>query len=123
MNIYNIPSGSLVEIKMRDTEATKKHRGMRLFVTLHRKDNAGVSVYSLGVKGETNTLKMFHGFYEEDLALVDKISLDLTREELNDIIGWGTSCEDEGLLLDKEIDLKNRLALFSITGIIHFLKL
>ena len=76
---------------------------------MHRKDSEGTSVYSLGVKGETNTLKMFHGFYEKDLVLVDKISIQLTREEINDIIQWGNTCEEEGWLIEREVDLKSRL--------------
>ena len=110
MNKYNIPVGSLVEVKINDAEADKRHHGIRLYVSLHRKDNEGVSVYSLSVKGETNTLKMFHGFYEKDLVLIDKISLQLTREEINDIIQWGNTGEEEGWLIEREIDLKNRLS-------------
>ena len=109
MNKYNIPVGSLVEVKISDIEADKRHHGIRLYVSLHRKDSEGTSVYSLGVKGETNTLKMFHGFYEKDLVLVDKISVQLTREEINDIIQWGNTCEEEGWLIEREVDLKSRL--------------
>jgi hypothetical protein len=110
MNKYNIPVGSLVEVKIKDAEADKKHHGIRLYVSLHRKDSEGKSVYSLGIKGESNTLKMFHGFYEEDLLLIDKISVELTRDEINDIIQWGNTCEEEGWLIDREIDLKTRLS-------------
>ena len=109
MNKYNIPVGSLVEVRVKGVEADKKHHGMRLYVSLHRKDSEGISVYSLGVKGETNTIKMFHGFYENDLVVIDKISVQLTREEINDIIQWGNTCEEEGWLIEREKDLKVRL--------------
>ena len=109
MNKYNIPVGTLVEVQIKDVKADKKHHGIRLYVSLHRKDNDGVSVYSLGTKGETNALKMLHGFYEDQLVIIDKISVGLTRDEINDIIQWGNTCEEEGWLIEKEVELKARL--------------
>ena len=110
MNKYNIPVGSLVEVRIKDVNDKKRHHGIRLYVSLHRKDSEGISVYSLGVKGETNTLKMFHGFYEQELVLIDKISVQLTRQEINDIIQWGNTCEEEGWLIEREVELKSRLS-------------
>jgi hypothetical protein len=91
MNKYNIPVGSLVEIKDNGSESDKRSHGIRLYVALHRKDANGTSVYSLGLKGETNSLKMFHGYYEENLRIIDKISLELTKDEIQDIVQWGST--------------------------------
>ena len=110
MNKYSIELGTLVEVKDSGSEAQKKSHGVRLYVTGHRKDDKGVSIYSLGLKGETNAAKMYNGFYEENLKVIDKISVELTKDEISDIVQWGSTCEEEGWLIDKEVDLKNRLS-------------
>lgn len=110
MNKYNIPVGSLVEIKETDLNEDKKNHGIRLYVTLHRKDNEGRSMYSLGLKGENNSLKMFHGYYEENLQIIDKISVELTKDEISDIVQWGNTCQEEGWLIEKEVVLKENLS-------------
>lgn len=107
---YNIEMGSLVEIKDRGLEADKKNYGVRLYVVGHHKDAKGVALYSLGLKGETNALKMYNGYYEENLRVIDKISVELTKDEINDIVQWGNTCEEEGWLIEKEINLKDRLS-------------
>jgi hypothetical protein len=110
MNKYNIAMGTLVEVKDSGSEADKKNHGVRLYVVGHHKDAKGISIYSLGLKGETNGLKMFNGFYEENLRVIDKISVELTQDEISDIVQWGSTCEEEGWLIEKEISLKDRLS-------------
>ena len=110
MNKYNIPVGSLVEVRETDAEAERRNHGIRLYVTLHRKDSDGKSLYSLGLKGEANSLKMFHGYYEENLRVIDKISVELTKDEIKDIVQWGNTCEEEGWLIEKEVTLKENLS-------------
>lgn len=109
MNKYNIPMGTLVEIVDSGLETDKKTHGVRLFIVWHQKDANGTSVYSLGLKGETNALKMQAGYHEENLKIIDKISVELTKDEINDIVQWGSTCEEEGWLIEKEINLKDRL--------------
>ena len=110
MNKYNIPLGTLVEVKYIGVEADKKNHGVRLYVAAHRKDTKGTPVYSLGLKGETNALKLYNGYYEENLKVIDKISVELTQDEINDIVQWGNTCEEEGWLIEKEVTLKDRLS-------------
>ncbi|WP_097028444.1 hypothetical protein [Clostridium peptidivorans] len=110
MDKYKIPLGTLVEVKHIDLQADKKNHGVRLYVVAHHKDAKGVPIYSLGLKGETNALKMYNGYYEENLRVIDKISVELTKDEINDIVQWGETCEEEGWLIEKEINLKNRLS-------------
>jgi len=109
---YNIPTGTLVEIKHNNVKADKKNDGVRLYVVAHHKDEKGTPVYSLGLKGETSALKMHNGFYEEDLEVIDKISVQLTKDEISDIVQWGNTCEEEGWLIEKEVNLKDRLSKF-----------
>ena len=110
MDKYNIPMGTLVEVKDSGLETDKKNHGVRLYVVGHRKDTSGKPIYALGLKGEMNGLKMYNGYYEENLEIIDKISVELTKDELNDILQWASTCEDEGWLIDKEINLKERLS-------------
>ncbi|AKN30534.1 hypothetical protein Ccar_06725 [Clostridium carboxidivorans P7] len=110
MDKYNIPLGTLVEVNHIDLEADKKNHGVRLYVVAHHKDAKGTPIYSLGLKGETNALKMYNGYYEENLKVIDKISVELTKDEINDIVQWGDTCEEEGWLIDKEVKLKDRLS-------------
>ncbi len=110
MNKYNIPLGTLVEVEHIGSEADKKNHGVRLYVVAYHKDAKGTPVYSLGLKGETNALKMYNGYYEENLKVIDKISVELTKDEINDIVQWGNTCEEEGWLIDKEVSLKDRLS-------------
>ena len=110
MNKYNISLGTLVEVKHIGLEADKKNQGVRLYVVAHHKDEKGTALYSLGLKGETNALKMYNGYYEENLKVLDKISVELTKDEINDIVQWGNTCEEEGWLIDKEVELKDRLS-------------
>jgi len=107
---YKIALGTLVEVKHIGTEADKKNHGVRLYVVGHHKDAKGTPLYSLGLKGETNALKMYNGYYEENLEVIDKISVELTKDEINDIVQWGNTCEEEGWLIDKEVNLKDRLS-------------
>jgi len=107
---YNIPMGTFVEIQDIGLEIDKKNHGVRLYIVGHKKDMDGKPIYSLGLKGETNGLKMYNGFYEEGLKVIDKISVELTKDELQDIIQWGNTSEEEGYLIDREIDLKDRLS-------------
>jgi hypothetical protein len=109
MDKYNIPMGTLVEIKDSGFESDKKSHGVRLYVVGHRKDTNGKPLYSLGLKGETNGLKMYNGYYEDGLEVIDKISVELTKDELKNIIEWGNNCEEEGYLIDEEVKLKDRL--------------
>ena len=85
MEKYNIPMGTLVEIQDSGLETDKKSHGVRLYVVGHHKDPIGKHLYSLGLKGETNGLKMYNGYYEEGLKVIDKISVELTNDEINDI--------------------------------------
>jgi len=110
MDKYNLPLGTLVEVKDLGLEADKKNHGVRLYVTAHHKDAKGIPLYSLGLKGETNALKMFNGYYEENLKVIDKISVELSKDEINDIVQWGNTCEEEGWLIDREVELKNMLS-------------
>jgi len=112
MEKYNIPLGTLVEVKHISTEADKKNNGVRLYVVAHHKDAKKTIIYSLGLKGETNALKMYNGYYEENLKVIDKISVELTKDEISDIVQWGNTCEEEGWLIEKEINLKNKLITF-----------
>jgi hypothetical protein len=109
---YNISLGTLVEVKHISLEADKKNYGVRLYVVAHHKDAKGTPLYSLGLKGETNALKMYNGYYEENLKVIDKISVELTKDEINDIVQWGNTCEEEGWLIEKEVNLKDRLSEF-----------
>lgn len=106
---YKLPLGTLVEIKSIGLEADTKNQGVRLYVVAYHKDEKQKSLYSLGLKGETNALRMHNGYYEENLKVIDKISVELTRDEINDIVQWGDTCEEEGWLIDKEVNLKNML--------------
>lgn len=110
MGKYNIPMGTLVEVKDSGLESDKKNHGIRLYVVGHRQDTKGTPLYSLGLKGEINGLKMYNGYYEENLTVIDKISVELTKDELSDILQWASTCLEEGWLIDKEIDLKDRLS-------------
>jgi hypothetical protein len=110
MDKYNIPLGTLVEVKHIGLEADKKNAGVRLYVVAHHKDAKGIPLYSLGLKGETNALKMYNGYYEENLKVIDKISVELTKDEINDIVQWGNTCEEEGWLIDREVNLRDRLS-------------
>jgi hypothetical protein len=53
---------------------------------------------------------MYNGYLEENLKVIDKISVELTKSEIDDIIQWGNTCEEEGWLIEREIDLKDRLS-------------
>lgn len=110
MEKYKLSLGTLVEIIDIGLEGDKKNQGVRLYVVAHHKDANGTSLYSLGLKGETNATKMYNGYYLENLKVIDKISVELSKDEINDIIGWGTTCEEEGWLIEKEIKLKERLS-------------
>jgi hypothetical protein len=112
MDKYNIQLGTLVEIKHIGLDSDEKNRGVRLYVVAHRKDAKGIPLYSLGLKGETNALKMYNGYYEENLRVIDKISVELTKDEINDLVQWGNTCEEEGWLIQKDVDLKDRLSKF-----------
>jgi len=104
---YNIPLGTLVEVI--GLENDKKNNGVRIYVVAHHKDAKGTPLYSLGLKGETNALKMYTGYYEENLKVIDKISVELSKDEINNIVQWGNVCEEEGWLIDKDIEIKDRL--------------
>jgi len=110
MDKYKISLGTLVEVKHISTEADKKNHGVRLYVVAHHKDAKGTTLYSLGLKGETNALKLYNGYYDENLEVIDKISVELTKDEISDIVQWGNTCEEEGWLIDKEVNLKDRLS-------------
>ena len=110
MDKYNIPLGTLVEVKHIGLEADKKNHGVRLYVVAHHKDAKGTPLYSLGLKGENNALKLYNGYYEENLKVIDKISVELTKDEINDIVQWGNTCDEEGWLIEKEVNLKDRLS-------------
>ncbi|SFC20127.1 hypothetical protein [Clostridium uliginosum] len=112
MDKYNIQLGTLVEVKNTGSEIDKKSHGVRLYVVAHHKDAKGTPLYSLGLKGETNALKMYNGYYEENLKVIDKISVELTKNEINDIVQWGNTCEEEGWLIENEVNLKDRLSKF-----------
>ncbi|WP_315069923.1 hypothetical protein [uncultured Clostridium sp.] len=109
MDKYNIPLGTLVEVMQIHSEADKKNHGVRLYVVAHHKDAKGTPLYSLGLKGETNALKMYNGYYEENLKIIDKISVELTKEEIDDIVQWGNICEEEGWFIEKDRNLKDKL--------------
>ena len=104
---YNIPLGTLVEVIGLETD--KRNHGVRIYVVAHHKDAKGTPLYSLGLKGETNALKMYTGYYEENLKVIDKISVELSKDEINNIVQWGNVCEEEGWLIDKDIEIKDRL--------------
>ena len=55
-------------------------------------------------------MKLYNGYYEEDLKVIDKISVELTQDEIKDIVQWGNTCEEEGWLIEKEVILKDRLS-------------
>ena len=110
MDKYNIPLGSLVEVEHIGLESDKKNHGVRLYVVAHHKDEKGIPLYSLGLKGETNAIRMYNGYYEENLKVIDKISVELTKDELSDIVQWGNTCEEEGWLIEREVNLKDRLS-------------
>lgn len=107
---YNISLGTLVKVKHISSEADKKNHGVRLYVVAHHKDANDKPIYSLGLKGETNALKMYNGYYEENLEVIDKISVELTKEEVDNIVQWGNTCEEEGWLIEKDINLRDRLS-------------
>ena len=109
MEKYNISLGTLVEVNLIGLEGDKKNHGVRLYVVAHHKDSAGTPLYSLGLKGETNALKMYNGYHEENLKMIDKISVELTKNEINDIIQWGNTCEEEGWLVESDLKLKEML--------------
>ena len=109
MDKYSIKIGTLVEVKQMSSEVEKKNHGVRLYVVAHHKDAKGKPLYSLGLKGENNALKMYNGYYEENLKVIDKISVELTKAEIEDIVQWESICEEEGWLIEKDINLKNRL--------------
>jgi hypothetical protein len=106
---YKLPLGTLVEVKSIGLEADTKNQGIRLYVVAHYKDEKQKPLYSLGLKGEKNALRMHNGYYEENLKVIDKISVELTEDEIKDIVQWGDTCEEEGWLIDREVELKNRL--------------
>lgn len=110
MDKYNIALGTLAEVKHIGLEDDSKNQGVRLYVVAHHKDAKGAPLYSLGLKGEKNALKMYNGYYEENLKVIDKISVELTKDEIRDIVQWGDTCDEEGWLIEKEVDLKNRLS-------------
>ena len=110
MDKYKIPLGTLVEVKHIGVEADKRNKGVRLYVVAHHKDAKGIPLYSLGLKGETNALKLYNGYYEENLKVIDKVSVELTEDEIKDIIQWGNTCEEEGWLIEKKVNLKDRLS-------------
>lgn len=110
MNKYSLPMGTLVEVIDSGSETDKRTHGVRLYVVWHQKDTNGATLYSLGLKGETNALKMYTGYHEENLRIIDKISVELTKDEITDIVQWGSTCEEEGWLIEKEINLKDRLS-------------
>lgn len=110
MNKYNIQLGTLVEVNHIGLEEDKKNHGIRLYVVAYHKDTEGTPLYSLGLKGETNALKMYNGYYEENLKVIDKISIELTKDEIHDIVQWGNTCEEEGWLIEREVSLKDRLS-------------
>ncbi|EHJ00060.1 hypothetical protein CDLVIII_3499 [Clostridium sp. DL-VIII] len=110
MDKYNIPLGTLVEVIQTNSESDKKNHGVRLYVVAHHKDSQGTPLYSLGLKGETNALKMYNGYYEENLKIIDKISVELTKEEIDDIVQWGNICEEEGWFIEKDRNLKEKLS-------------
>ncbi len=112
MDKYNIPLGTLVEVKHIGLDADKKNQGVRLYVVSHHKDAKGTPLYSLGLKGENSALKMYNGYYEENLQVIDKISVELTKSEINDIVQWGNTGEEEGWLIESEVNLKDRLSKF-----------
>lgn len=109
MDKYNIPLGTLVEVMQIDSEADKKNHGVRLYVVAHHKDAKGTPLYSLGLKGETNALKMHNGYHEENLRIIDKISVELSKEEIDDIVQWGNICEEEGWFIENDRNLKEKL--------------
>ena len=74
--------GTLVEVKHIGLEADKKNHGVRLYVVAHHKD----------------------------AKVIDKISVELTKDEIQDIVQWGNTCEEEGWLIEKEVNLKDRLS-------------
>ena len=41
--------------------------------------------------------------------MIDKISVELTKNEINDIIQWGNTCEEEGWLVESDLKLKEML--------------
>lgn len=110
MDKYKIALRTLVEVKHMDSEANKKNEGVRLYVVAHRKDDKGTPLYSLGLKGETNVSRMYNGYYEENLKVIDKISVELTKDEISDIVQWGNTCEEEGWLIENEVNLRDRLS-------------
>lgn len=110
MDKHKLPLGTLVEVVGIGLEGDTKNHGVRLYVVAHHKDAKGIPLYSLGLKGETNALKIFNGYYEENLKVIDKISVELTKDEINDIVQWGNTCEEEGWLIEKEVQLKDRLS-------------
>ena len=65
MEKYNISLGTLVEVNLIGLEGDKKNHGVRLYVVAHHKDSEGKPLYSLGLKGETNALKMYNGYHEK----------------------------------------------------------
>jgi len=38
---------------------------------------------------------LYNGYYEENLKVIDKISVELTKDEINDIVQWGNTCDEE----------------------------
>jgi len=107
---YKLPLGTLVEVISMGSEEDTKNQGIRLYVVAHYKDDKQKPLYALGLKGEKNASKMHNGYYEENLKVIDKISVELTQEEIKDIVQWGNTCEEEGWLIDREVNLKNRLS-------------
>ena len=107
---YKLPLGAFVEVKGIGLDADTKNRGVRLYVVAHHKDEKQRTLYSLGLKGETNALRMHNGYYEENLKVIDKISVELTKDEISDIVQWGDTCEEEGWLIDREVNLKKMLS-------------
>jgi len=63
---HTIPIGTLVEV----SSLEENFNGIRLFVTAHRYDADGTPLYSLGIKGETEISRMFHGHPVECLRII-----------------------------------------------------
>jgi hypothetical protein len=63
---YVIQIGTLVEVQCSE----ENMNGIRLYVTAHRRDSDGTPLYSLGLKGETDISKMYHGHPNSVLTIV-----------------------------------------------------
>jgi hypothetical protein len=100
---HNIPVGTLVQIiETPDSDGCcSEWRGVRLYVAMHNRDCDGTPLYSLGSKGQTNTLMMDHGFGEDQLSVLEpplKVIRGVEADWLRVVLNESATGHEEGCL-------------------------